>query len=85
MLLAGGVAFAVLGAGLVLALSRIRVIPRALVGGFAASNLLLAPLAWVAAALHWLPLSAAGNVALIIAGFAAVVLGIWQVNALRRS
>ena len=84
VLLAGGVTFAALGAGLLVGLSRIRVIPRVLVWGFGASNLLLAPLAWVAAALRWLPLSAAGNVALMFAGLAALVLGIWQLNALRR-
>ena len=85
VLLAGGVIFAALGVGLLVGLSRIRLIPRGLVWGFAASNLLLAPLAWVAAALRWLPLSAAGDVALTVAGFAALVLGVWQLNALRRS
>jgi hypothetical protein len=85
ILLAGGVTFAVLGVSLLVGLSRIRVIPSGLVWGFGVSNLLLAPLAWFAAALHWLPLSAAGNLALMFAGFAALVLGIWQFNALRRS
>lgn len=85
VLLAGGVTFAALGAGLLLGLSRMRVIPRGLVWGFGASNLVLAPLAWLAAELRWLSISAAGNLAMIIAGFAALVLGIWQLNALRRS
>jgi hypothetical protein len=85
ILLAGGVTFAVLGVGLLVGLPRIRVLPRGLVWGFGASNLLLAPLAWVAAAVRWLPLSAAGDVALMFAGFAGLVLGIWQLNTLRRS
>jgi hypothetical protein len=85
VLLAGGVSFAALGVGLLIGLSRIRFIPRGLVWGFGASNLLLAPIAWLAAALRWLPLSAAGNLALITAGLAALVLGSWQLNALRRS
>ena len=84
VLLAGGVTFAILGAGLLVGLSRIPVISRGLVWGFGASNLLLAPLAWISAALRWLPLSAAGDVALMFAGFAALVLGIWQLSALRR-
>jgi hypothetical protein len=84
VLLAGGVSFVVLGVGVLVGLSRIRLVPRGLVWGFGASNLLLAPLAWAAAGLRWLPLSAAGNLALFVAGFAAVALGIWQLMALRR-
>ena len=84
VLLAGGVTFAILGAGFLVGLSRMRVISRGLVWGFGASNLLLAPLAWISAALRWLPLSAAGDLALMFAGFAALVLGIWQLSALRR-
>lgn len=84
VLLAGGVTFAALGVGLLVGLSRIRLVPRGLLWGFGASDLLLAPLAWISAALRWLPLSAAGDVALMFAGFAALVLGIWQLSALRR-
>ena len=84
MLLAGGVTFVILGTGLLVGLPRIRLIPRGLVWGFGASNLLLAALAWVAAALRWLPLSAAGNWALVFAGCGALVLGIWQLNTTRR-
>jgi hypothetical protein len=39
----------------------------------------------VAAALGWLPLSSAGNWALAGAGDVALVLGVWQVAASRRS
>jgi hypothetical protein len=85
VLLAGGVTFVALGVSLLVGLSRIRLIPSGLVWGFGVSNLLLAPLAWMGAALRWLPLSSAGDVALVFAGFAALVLGIWQLNALRRA
>jgi hypothetical protein len=53
--------------------------------GFGVSNLLLVPTLWAAALGGWLPLSAAGNWALAGAGDVALVLGIWQLNALRRS
>jgi hypothetical protein len=53
--------------------------------GCGVSNLLLAPTVWVAAALGWLSLSTAGNWALAGAGDAALVLGIWQLAASRRS
>jgi hypothetical protein len=49
------------------------------------SNLLLAPIMWAAALLSWLPLSAAGNWALADGGAVALVLGVWQLTALRRS
>lgn len=85
VLLGGGVAFAVLGAVLLFGLSRIQPTPRALVWSFGVSNLVLAPLLWLAAELRWLPLSAAGNWALIFAGAVALVLGIWQLTAGSRS
>src|SRR5579875_1416816 len=52
VLLDGGVAFAVLGPGLLLGLSRMRPTPRGLVWGFGISNLVLAPLLWAAAELR---------------------------------
>jgi hypothetical protein len=85
VLLAGGVAFVVIGAASLVGLSRIRLVPRGLVWGFGAFNLVLAPLVWVAAELRWLPLSVQGNWALVFAGVAALVLGIWQLSTLRRS
>jgi hypothetical protein len=84
-LLVGGLAFLVGGLVLLFGLNRIRPASRALVLSFGVSNLLLAPTLWAAAALGWLPLSAAGNWALAGAGDAALVLGIWQLTALRRS
>lgn len=83
-LVAGGVAFAVLGPGLLVGLSRIRPTPRGLVWSFGISNLVLAPLLWAAAKLRWLPLSTAGNWALSFAGLVALVLGVWQLSTLRR-
>lgn len=79
----GGVAFAVLGPGLLVGLSRTRPTPRGLVWSFGLSNLALAPLLWVAAELRWLPLSTAGNWALVSAGVVALVLGVWQLSTLR--
>jgi len=84
-LLVGGLSFLVGGVGLLLGLSRLRPTPRALVAGFGVSNLLLAPILWVAAFFGWLPLSAAGNWALADAGAVALGLGVWQLTALRRS
>ena len=83
-LLVGGLAFLVGGVVLMFGLNRIRPASRGLVLSFGVSNLLLAPTLWAAAALGWLPLSAAGNWALAGAGDAAIVLGIWQLIALRR-
>lgn len=85
VLLEGGVAFAVLGPGLLVGLSRIRPTPRGVVWSFGVTNLVLAPLLWTAAELRWLPLSVAGNWALIFAGAAALVLGVWQLSTLRRT
>ena len=84
-LLVGGLAFLVGGVVLLFGLNRIRPASWGLVLSFGVSNLLLAPTLWAAAALGWLPLSAAGNWALAGAGDAALVLGIWQLTALRRS
>ena len=81
----GGLSFLVGGAVLLFGLNRIRPTSRGLVLSFGVSNLLLAPTLWAAAALGWLPLSAAGNWALAGAGDVALVLGIWQLAALRRS
>jgi hypothetical protein len=83
-LLVGGVSFLVVGPVLLLGLSRVRPVPRGLVLAFGVSNLLLAPTLWTAAALGWLPLTAAGNWSLASAGDVALVLGVWQLSALRR-
>jgi hypothetical protein len=85
VLLAGGLSFLVGGIGLLLGLNRIRPTPRGLVAGFGVSNLLLAPIVWVAALFGWLPLSVAGNWALADAGAVALALGVWQLTAFRRS
>ncbi|MFZ0905040.1 MAG: hypothetical protein WAN71_14460 [Mycobacterium sp.] len=84
-LLVGGLSFLVGGVALLLGLNRIRPMSRGLVSGFGVSNLLLAPTLWAAAALGWLPLSGAGNLALAGAGDVALVLGVWQLTTLRRS
>jgi hypothetical protein len=84
-LLIGGLSFLVAGPALLFGLSRIRPTARGLVLSFGVSNLLLAPTLWVAASLGWLSLSAAGNWALAGAGDVALVLGVWQLTALRRS
>jgi hypothetical protein len=84
-LFVGGLSFLIVGPALLFGLNRIRPTARGLVLGFGVSNLLLAPTLWAAAALGRLPLSAAGNWALAGAGDAALVLGVWQLTALRRS
>ncbi len=83
VLLEAGVAFLVGGVGLLLGLSRIRPMPRALLAGFGVSNLLLAPTLWAVALFGWSPLSAAGNWALADAGAVALGLGAWQLTASR--
>jgi hypothetical protein len=83
VLLSVGLAFLVGGAGLLFALNRVRPTSRRLVWGFGLFNLVLAPLAWVAALSGWLGLSTAGDWALGWTGGIALVLGIWQLNALR--
>jgi hypothetical protein len=85
VLLAGGLSFLVGGIGLIFGLNRLRPTPRALVAGFGVSNLLLTPILLAVAFFGWLPLSAAGNWALVDAGAVALGLGVWQLNALRRS
>jgi hypothetical protein len=84
-LLTGGLSFLVAGVALLLGLHRIRPTSRGLVLGFGVSNLLLVPTLWMMALRGWLPLSAAGNWALAGAGDVALVLGVWQLTALRRS
>lgn len=83
-LLVGGLAFLVVGVALLFGLNRIRPTSRGLVLAFGVSNLLLAPTLWAVASLGELPLSAAGNWVLAGAGDVALVLGIWQLTALRR-
>jgi hypothetical protein len=85
VLLAVGLAFLVGGAGLLFALNRVRTTSCRLVWGFGVFNLVFAPLAWAAALSGWLGLSRAGDWALGWAGGIALALGIWQLNALRRS
>jgi hypothetical protein len=84
VLLAGGLSFVVLGVILLPGLNRIRPTPRGLVASFVVTNFLLAPIVWAAAIFGWLRLSAAGNWALADAGVVMLVLGIWQLTALRR-
>lgn len=83
-LLAGGLSFLVLGPILLLGLNRVRPTTGALVSAFVVTNFLLAPITLAAALLGWLPLSVAGNWALADAGVVMLVLGIWQLTALRR-
>ena len=83
VLLDGGLVFAVLGPILLLGINRMRP-TRGLVAGFAVTNLLLAPMAWAAAWFGWLGLSRAGDWALADAGAVMLVLGVWQLTALRR-
>lgn len=83
-LLIGGLAFVVAGVALLFGLNRIRPTSRGLVLAFGVSNLLLAPTLWALASLRELPLSVAGNWALAGAGDVALVLGVWQLTALRR-
>jgi hypothetical protein len=83
VLLDGGLIFVVLGPILLLGINRMRP-TRGLVAGFVATNFLLAPLAWAAAWFGWLGLSRAGNWALADAGVVMLVLGAWQLAALRR-
>jgi hypothetical protein len=66
-------------------LNRIRPTARGLLLAFGVSNLLLAPTLWAVASLGELSLSTAGNWALAGAGDVALVLGIWQLTALRRT
>jgi len=84
VLLVGGLAFAVLGPILLLGLNRVRPTTGALVAAFVVTNFLLAPVTLAGAFLGWLRLSVAGNWALADAGVVMLVLGIWQLTALRR-
>jgi hypothetical protein len=83
-LLGGGLAFLVVGVVLLFGLNRIRPTTGGLVASFVVTNFLLAPIVWAAAFFGWLRLSAAGNWALADAGVVMLVLGIWQLTALRR-
>ena len=84
-LLIGGLAFLVSVPALLFGLNRIRPTSRGLVLGFGVSNLLLVPTLWALALRGLLPLSTAGNWALAGAGDVALLLGVWQLTALRRS
>lgn len=85
VLLEGGLAFLVIGVVLLFGLNRVRPTTAGLVAAFVVTNFLLAPIAWAAAIFGWLRLSAAGNWALADAGAVMLVLGGWQLAALRRS
>ncbi len=84
VLLVGGLSFAVLGPVLLLGLNRIRRVSDGLVASFVVANFLLAPITAAAAWFGWLGLSAAGNWALADAAAVMLVLGAWQLTALRR-
>lgn len=83
-LLVGGLSFAVFGPVLLLGLNRTRRVSRGLITAFVVTNFLLAPIAAAAASFGWLGLSAAGNWALADAAAVMLVLGFWQLTALRR-
>jgi hypothetical protein len=84
VLLDVGLAFAVLGPLLLLGLYRMRRVSRGLATAFVVTNFLLAPITAAAAWFGWLGLSAAGNWALADAAAVMLVLGFWQLTALRR-
>jgi hypothetical protein len=84
VLLVGGASFAVLGPILLLGLNRIQRVSGGLVAAFVVTNLLLAPLTAAAAWFGWLGLTAAGSWALADAAAIMLVLGVWQLTALRR-
>ena len=83
VLLDGGLVFAVLGPILLLGINKMRP-TRGLVAGFVVTNLLLAPLTAATAWFGWLGLSRAGNWALADAAAVMLILGAWQLTALRR-
>jgi len=83
-LLVGGLSFAVFGPVLLLGLHRMRRVSRGLLAGFVVTNFLLAPITAAAAWFGWLGLSAVGNWALADAAAVMLVLGAWQLTALRR-
>ena len=84
VLLIGGVSFAVLGPVLLLCLNRTRPVSAGLVAAFVVTNFLLAPPTAAAAWFGWLGLTTAGNWALADAAAIMLVLGAWQLTALRR-
>ncbi len=84
VLLVGGLSFVILGPVLLLGLNRIRRVSRGLVAGFVVSNFLLAPVTAATAWFGWLGLSATGDWALADAAAVMLVLGVWQLAALRR-
>jgi hypothetical protein len=84
VLLDVGLVFAILGPVLLVGINRMRP-TRGLVAGFVATNFLLAPITLAAAAFDWLGVSRAGNWALADAAAVMLVLGVWQLTALRSS
>jgi hypothetical protein len=83
VLLDGGLTFVILGPVLLLGVNRMSP-TRGLVAGFVATNFLLAPLTAAAAWFDRLGLTRAGNWALADAAVIMLVLGAWQLAALRR-
>lgn len=79
------VTLAVVSGAALLGLGRLRPMPRAVVRAFAVFNLVGAPLVYVAAFFGWIPMNTAGTWALVLAGDAMLLLGIYQAFALRRT
>ena len=84
VLLDVGLVFAIFGPVLLLMVNRMRP-TQGLVAGFVATNFALAPITLAAAGFDWLELRAAGNWALADAAAVMLVLGVWQLTALRSS
>lgn len=84
-LVVAAVSLALVSGSALYGLGRLRPMPRTVVGTFAVFNLVGAPLVWVAALLGWVPLNSAGDWALFLAGDTMLLLGLYQVFALRRS
>jgi hypothetical protein len=80
----GAAGLAAGGVGLLFLLGRVLPVSRGLVWAFALTNLVVAPVLWVAAFMGALPLSAAGNRGLAMCGDAMLILGLYQLYALRQ-
>jgi hypothetical protein len=80
----GAAGLAAFSVGSLFVLDRMRPVSRRLVWGFALGNLAGAPVAWLAAFLGWLPLSAAGNWGLAMCADAAFILGLYQLYVVRQ-
>ena len=80
----GAAGLAVAAAALFVGLNRRRPVSRQLVWSFAAGNLALAPVVWLAVFLGWLPLTPAGKWGLAACADVMLVLGLYQLYTLRR-